>query len=71
MFSRNGTSSAMPHATAGVVRLLEDMFAAAIAVAQPARRVPAFLPPPPSGKTIVIGAGKASAAMAKAIATPV
>ncbi|HDR9044857.1 TPA: glycerate kinase [Burkholderia vietnamiensis] len=67
MFSRNRTSSAMPHATAGVVRLLEDMFAAAIAVAQPARRVPAFLPPPPSGKTIVIGAGKASAAMAKAI----
>src|SRR4030095_7292495 len=29
--------------------------------------VPKHLPPPPKGRTIVLGAGKASAAMAKAV----
>lgn len=48
-------------------RLLKDMFGAAIAIAQPALRVPDFLPAPPAGRLIVIGAGKASAAMAKAV----
>ena len=48
-------------------RLLKDMFGAAIAIAQPALRVPDFLPAPPTGRLIVIGAGKASAAMAKAV----
>ncbi|WP_244218007.1 glycerate kinase type-2 family protein [Paraburkholderia caledonica] len=43
------------------------MFKAAIATAQPALRVPHFLPKPPHGRTIVIGAGKASAAMAQAV----
>ncbi|HTD04576.1 glycerate kinase [Undibacterium sp.] len=43
------------------------MFTAAIASAQPALRVPEFLPLPPKGRMIVIGAGKASAAMAKAV----
>jgi len=47
-------------------QFLRAMFDAAIASAQPARCVPAHLPPPPAGRTIVIGAGKASAAMAKA-----
>jgi len=42
------------------------MFDAAIASAQPARCLPPHLPLPPEGRTIVIGAGKASAAMAKA-----
>ncbi|WP_211462445.1 glycerate kinase type-2 family protein [Collimonas silvisoli] len=48
-------------------RLLKDMFGAAVAVAQPTSRVPEFLPAPPRGRLIVIGAGKASAAMAKAV----
>jgi hydroxypyruvate reductase len=48
-------------------RLLRDMFDAAIAAAQPALCVPASLPPAPKGRTIVIGAGKASAAMAQAL----
>jgi glycerate 2-kinase len=43
------------------------MFDAAIAAAQPARCLPAHLPPPPKGRTLVIGAGKASAAMARAL----
>ncbi len=47
--------------------LLRRMFDAAIASAQPALCLPAHLPAPPRGRTIVIGAGKASAAMAKAL----
>ncbi len=46
--------------------LLRDMFAAAVAAAQPEKRIPHFLPEPPKdGRTLVIGAGKASAAMAR------
>jgi hydroxypyruvate reductase len=48
-------------------RLMKRMFNAAIAIAQPSLRVPDFLPTPPRGRLIVIGAGKASAAMAKAV----
>jgi glycerate 2-kinase len=47
-------------------RLLRAMFDAAVASASPALRVPAHLPARPKGRTIVVGAGKASAAMAKA-----
>jgi len=47
--------------------LLRQMFEAAIAAAQPARCVPPYLPEPPAGRLIVIGAGKASAAMAQAV----
>jgi hydroxypyruvate reductase len=43
------------------------MFDAAIASAQPAICVPPFLPEQPRGRTLVIGAGKASAAMARAV----
>jgi len=53
-------------------RLLRAMFDAAVAAASPELRVPAHLPPPPpppKGRTVVIGAGKASAAMAKAVET--
>ena len=47
--------------------LLERMFRAAVDAAQPARRIPACLPAPPKGRTVVIGAGKASSAMAHAL----
>lgn len=47
--------------------LLRDMFDAAVASAQPDICVPPHLPDPPAGKTIVIGAGKASAAMARTV----
>jgi hydroxypyruvate reductase len=43
------------------------MFDAAIASAQPALCIPPHLPPAPRGRLIVIGAGKASAAMAQAV----
>jgi glycerate 2-kinase len=47
--------------------LLRSLFDAAVAAALPDRCVPAFLPAPPPGRTVVIGAGKASAAMAQAV----
>ena len=47
--------------------LLGAMFQAAVDAAQPARCVPGALPAPPSGRTVVIGAGKAAAAMAAAV----
>lgn len=48
-------------------RLLLDMLQAAIKAALPEHCVPPHLPPPPKGRTIVVGAGKASAAMARAV----
>jgi hydroxypyruvate reductase len=47
--------------------LLLDLFRAAIAAADPALCLPPHLPPVPRGRTIVVGAGKAAAAMAKAV----
>ncbi len=47
--------------------LLRRMFDAAVAAAMPDRAVLAHLPQPAKGRTIVIGAGKASAAMAAAV----
>lgn len=47
--------------------LLQEMFTTAIAAAQPERCLPPFLPEPPKGRMIVIGAGKASAAMARTV----
>jgi hydroxypyruvate reductase len=53
-------------------RLLRQMFDAAIASAQPALCLPPHLPDPAelrAGRLLVIGAGKASAAMAKSVET--
>lgn len=57
-------------ATAPQQQLLRRMFDTAIASAQPALCVPPHLPSPASlgtGRLVVIGAGKASAAMARAV----
>jgi hydroxypyruvate reductase len=43
------------------------MFAAAVAAAQPSQAIPAHLPKAPKGRMVVIGAGKASAAMARVV----
>jgi len=54
----------------GESALLRRMFDAAVASAQPARCVPPHLPRPEElgqGRLVVIGAGKASAAMARAL----
>jgi glycerate 2-kinase len=47
--------------------LLRQMFDAAVATASPISCVPGHLPAPPKGRTIVVGAGKAAAAMAAAV----
>jgi hydroxypyruvate reductase len=47
--------------------LLRELLDVAIAAAQPAQAVLPHLPPAPRGRTIVLGAGKAAAAMAQAV----
>lgn len=47
--------------------LLTRMFKAAVDAAAPGLCVPRHLPPPPTGRTVVVGAGKAAAAMARAV----
>jgi len=47
--------------------LLLDLFQAAVNAAAPALCVPRHLPPRPKGRTIVVGGGKAAAAMAAAV----
>jgi glycerate 2-kinase len=56
-----------PMNPAEIRTLLRAMFDAAVAAAQPAVCVPPHLPAPPKGRLVVIGAGKASAAMARAV----
>jgi glycerate 2-kinase len=46
---------------------LKSLLASALAAADPLKVVPPHLPAPPKGRTIVVGAGKAAAAMAKAV----
>ncbi|MBS0601901.1 MAG: glycerate kinase, partial [Proteobacteria bacterium] len=53
-----------PESPAGLLRTLFD---AAVAAAQPALSLAAFLPEAPRGRTVVIGAGKAATTMAQAL----
>ena len=46
---------------------LQHLFDVAVAAAKPETCLPPHLPHPPKGRTIVVGAGKASAAMARAL----
>src|SRR5256885_14463830 len=48
-------------------QLLIQSFRAAVAAADPLKILPDHLPRPPSGRTLVIGAGKAAASMALAV----
>ena len=47
--------------------LLLEMFSSATAAVSADKCLPPFLPPAPKGRTLVIGAGKGAAAMAKAV----
>lgn len=47
--------------------ILRRLFDAAVKAADPTHCLPPFLPEPPKGRTIVIGAGKAAASMARAV----
>lgn len=53
---------AHPHTT-----ILRAMFDAAVAAAAPGPWMTDLLPPPPKGRTVVVGAGKAAAAMAATV----
>jgi hydroxypyruvate reductase len=48
-------------------QLLTQSFQAAVAAADPLKILPGHLPHPPSGRTLVVGAGKAAASMALAV----
>ena len=48
-------------------QLLIQSFQAAVGAADPLKILPAHLPHPPSGETLVVGAGKAAASMALAV----
>ena len=52
---------------ASVQKFLSTLFRAAIDAALPEKVVPPHLPNPPAGRTIVLGAGKAAASMARAV----
>ena len=47
--------------------MLRELLGVAIAAADPLRLVGAALPERPAGRTLVVGAGKAAAAMAQAV----
>ena len=49
------------------VKFLNSLFEVAVKAALPQECLPAYLPKPSEGRSIVIGAGKASAAMAEIV----
>ena len=58
----------MPEDRVAPISLMNKMFETAVEAAMPRTCVPPYLPTPPEGgRLVVVGAGKASAAMAKAV----
>ncbi len=57
----------LPSATDQPIAFLRALFFVAVARAQPREVMAPFLPLPPKGRTLVIGAGKASGAMVQAL----
>lgn len=55
------------HAVSLPAALLRELFQAAVTAADPGVQLPLHLPTPPQGRTIVVGAGKASARMAQVL----
>ena len=49
------------------VEFLQNLFHVAVDTADPSKCLAEYLPTPPKGRVVVIGAGKASAAMAQAL----
>ncbi|HSV34216.1 MAG TPA: glycerate kinase [Ramlibacter sp.] len=56
-----------PHPATEPRRFLEHLYQAAVRRALPLHNTAAFLPPPPRGRTLVLGAGKAGGSMAQAV----
>jgi glycerate 2-kinase len=59
--------TAAPDARTQPHRFLQHLYDAAVRRALPLHNTQAFLPPPPKGRTLVLGAGKAGGAMAQAV----
>ena len=64
---RQGRYTAARHLPVYPLQLLMGSFHAAVAAADPAHILPPHLPHPPRGRTLVVGGGKAAAAMTKAV----
>ena len=60
-------NTAAPDAHAAPLQFLQFLYAAAVHRALPLHTIEVFLPSPPKGRTVVIGAGKAAGAMAHAV----
>jgi len=56
-----------PNPTTHPRQFLEHLYQAAVRRALPLHNTAAFLPPPPKGRTLVLGAGKAGGSMAQAV----
>src|SRR5947207_9343309 len=67
MWPRIGCMSTTPSPHTDPRAFLRALYDAAVERALPAAHIGAFLPPPPKGRTVVIGAGKAGGAMAAAV----
>ncbi len=59
--------TSLPDPSAQPLDFLRALYRIAVARALPAHCLPPHLPAPPKGRTVVIGAGKAAAAMAQAV----
>lgn len=53
--------------SAAAIDLLRELYGAALAAADPMQVLPGHLPAAPMGRTVVVGAGKAGASMARAV----
>ena len=62
-----GSASAPPDPTSNPLEFLQHLYAAAVRRAMPLHTLGAFLPAPPQGRTVAVGAGKAAGAMAQAV----
>ena len=61
------TPSDLPNPSTAPREFLTQLYRAAVQRALPLHSMAPFLPPPPSGRTLVLGAGKAGGAMAQAL----
>jgi hydroxypyruvate reductase len=57
----------LPNTTPPQIEFLLELYRSALAAADPMKVLPPHLPEPPRGRTVVVGVGKAAAAMARAV----
>jgi len=67
MIASNSAAGAVPDARGAPRAFLEHLYRVAVDRALPLSSMGAVLPPPPKGRTLVLGAGKAGGSMAQAL----